>query len=79
MESTLTLKFRGLEAKVLEEFVRLGLFNTKSEAVRAAIVKYAIDSGLLAREELWEGVRSYKRRKVSAKSLAKELQKIEKR
>jgi len=52
MESKLTLKFRGLEAKVLDEFVRLGLFNTKSEAVRAAIVKYAIDSGLLAKEEL---------------------------
>jgi len=41
-------------------------------------VKYAIDSGLLGREELWEGARSYKRRCVSAKSLAKELQKLEK-
>lgn len=54
--------------KILEEFVRLGLFNTKSEAVRAAIVKYAIDSGLLGREEIWRSIRSYKRRNVSAKS-----------
>ncbi len=41
-ETTLTLKFRGLEASILNQMVDLGLFNTKSEAIRAALVKYAI-------------------------------------
>jgi len=51
-DTTLSLKFRGLEAELLEEMVKLGLFNSKSEAIRAAIMKYAVDSGLLSREDL---------------------------
>jgi len=77
MQSTLTLKFRGLEAELLEEMVRLGLFNSKSEAIRAAVVKYAVDSGLLSREDLWKRVRAQKRRGVSPRQLEKELQRLE--
>jgi len=76
-DTTLTLKFRGLEAELLEEMVRLGLFNSKSEAIRAAIMKYAVDSGLLEREDLWNRVRAYKRREVSADDLEKDLQDLE--
>jgi len=75
--TTLTLKFRGLEAELLEEMVRLGLFNSKSEAIRAAVMKYAIDSGLLSREELWKRIRAHKRRGVSPEKLEKELQRLE--
>ena len=77
MQSTLTLKFRGLEAELLEEMVRLGLFNSKSEAIRAAVMKYAVDSGLLSREDLWKRVRAQKRRVVSPRQLEKELQRLE--
>ena len=76
--TTLTLKFRGLEAELLEEMVKLGLFNSKSEAIRAAIMKYAVDSGLLSREDLWKRVKAHKRRKVSPDELAKDLQSFEK-
>lgn len=75
--TTLTLKFRGLEAELLEEMVRLGLFNSKSEAIRAAIMKYAVDSGLLSREDLWKRIKAHKRRGVSPEQLEKELQRLE--
>jgi len=76
-DTTLTLKFRGLEAELLEEMVGLGLFNFKSEAIRAAIIKYAVDSGLLEREDLWNPVRAYKQREVSPDDLEKDLQDLE--
>jgi len=75
--TTLTLKFRGLEAELLDEMVRLGLFNSKSEAIRAAIMKYAVDSGLLSREDLWKRIKAHKRRGVGPKQLEKELQRLE--
>jgi len=75
--TTLTLKSRGLEAELIEEMVRLGLFNSKSEAIRAAIMKYAVDSGLLSREDLWKRIKIYKRRGVNPKQLEKELQRLE--
>jgi len=75
--TTLTLKFRGLEAALLEDMVRLGLFNSKSEAIRAAVVKYAVDSGLLNREDLWKRIKSHRRRGVSPEQLEKDLQRLE--
>jgi len=76
-ETTLTLKFRGLEAELLKEMVRLGLFNSKSEAIRAAVMKYAVDSGLLDREDLWGRVKAHKRRGVSPNKLERDLQSLE--
>jgi len=76
-DTTLTLKFRGLEAELLEEMVKLGLFNSKSEAIRAAIMKYAVDSGLLSREDLWNRVKAHKRRGVSPDELERDLQSLE--
>lgn len=76
-DTTLTLKFKGLEAELLDEMVRLGLFNSKSEAIRAAVVKYATDSGLLSRDDLWKRIKAHKRRSVSPKQLEKDLQRLE--
>lgn len=76
-DTTLTVKFRGLEAELLEEMVRLGLFNSKSEAIRAAIMKFAVDSGLLSREDLWKRVKVHKSRDVSPDELEKDLQRLE--
>ena len=77
VEITLTLKFRGLEADLLNEMVRLGLFNSKPEAIRAALVKYAIDIGLLSRRELWSRVEKHPRRGVSPEKLAEDLNSVE--
>jgi len=77
LNTTLTLKFRGVEAELLEEMVRLGLFNSKSEAIRAAVMKYAVDSGLLNKKDLWKRVKAHKRRSVSPEQLEKDLQRLE--
>jgi Arc/MetJ-type ribon-helix-helix transcriptional regulator len=78
VDTTLTLKFRGLEAELLEEMVRVGFFNCKSEAIRAAIMKYAVDSGLLNRDDLWKRVKSHKRRGISPDLLERDPQRLEK-
>jgi Arc/MetJ-type ribon-helix-helix transcriptional regulator len=77
MKSTkLTLEFRNIEAKMLEDLVEEGLFATKSEAVRSALVKLAIDLGYFNREKLWTEISSGKRRKVTPKRLMRDLEKV---
>lgn len=76
-ETNLTLKFRGAEANLLNKMVHVGLFNTKSEAIRSAIVHYSLELGLLGRERLWKEIQAYPRRKVTPKQLAKDLEAIE--
>ena len=77
METTLTLKFRGIEARLLDEMIKSGLFNTKSEAIRSALVKYGLDLGLLKRQKIWGRIEGHKKRKVSAKQLKKDIGMIE--
>jgi Arc/MetJ-type ribon-helix-helix transcriptional regulator len=76
VETTLTLKFRGVEAALLDEMISSGLFNTKSEAIRSAIVKFGLDLGLLKRKKLWADIRRHPPRKVSASRLKKDLERI---
>lgn len=76
-ETTLTLKFRGTEANLLNEMVGSGLFNTKSEAIRAAIVNYSLTLGLLKRRDIWNRIQKFPRRKVSPAQLAKDLEAVE--
>lgn len=76
-ETTLTLKFRGTEANLLNEMVGSGLFNTKSEAIRAAIVNYSLSLGLLKRRDIWSKIQEFPRRKVSPVQLAKDLEAVE--
>ncbi len=77
MATTLTLKFRGIEDKALNDMVKAGLFNSKSEAIRAALVKYGTDIGLINRENLWKEIRKYPRRDISKHALAKNLEELE--
>jgi len=77
MESSLTIKFRGAEADLLDRLVRSGLFATKSEAVRAALVKYGADLGLLRAKDLWVALRAQPRRRVPAARLRKDVRNAE--
>ncbi len=77
METNLTLKFKGVEAKLLEEVIKRGLFSSKSEAIRAALINYFLELGLLQREQLWKEIQNTPRRKVTAEKLAKDLEIIE--
>ena len=77
VETALTLKFRGVEADVLNHMVESGLFNTKSEAVRSALVHYSLELGLLGRERLWKDLQKFPKRKVTPQQLAKDLEALE--
>ena len=77
MESSLTIKFRGAEAELLDRLVRSGLFATKSEAVRAALVKYGADLGLLRARDLWAAIKASPRRRVSLTRLRKDIGRAE--
>ena len=77
MESALTIKFRGAEAELLDRLVRSGLFATKSEAIRAALVKYGTDLGLLRAGDLWTAIESTPRRRVSLAQLRRDVRKAE--
>jgi len=77
MESSLTLKFRGAEAELLDRLVRSGLFATKSEAIRAALVKYGADLGLLRARDIWTAIESRPRRRVGLAQLRKDVRKSE--
>jgi len=71
-DTTSALEFRGLEAELLEETVRLELFNSKSEAIRAAIMKYAVE-----RKNMSNRLKSQKPREVSPDELESDLQSLE--
>ena len=77
MESSLTLKFKGVEAELLDRMVRSGLFATKSEAVRAALVNYGADLGLLRARDLWAAIDAHPRRRVSDRRLREQVRKGE--
>ncbi len=74
--TTLTLKFKGIEANLLKQMVDLGLFNSKSEAIRSALIKYAIDLNLLDKKTIWQEIQAAKKRKASPEQLLVDIQSI---
>ncbi|MCX9026119.1 MAG: hypothetical protein OIN85_08515 [Candidatus Methanoperedens sp.] len=56
--------------------VELGLFKIKSEAIRAALIKYAIDLNLLDKKTIWREIQANKKRKVSPEQLAADIQRL---
>lgn len=71
------IKIDRAQEDVLERMVLLGLFPTKDEAARAAIIKYASDLGLLSAEMLWSKISRHKRRKVTPSQLMKDIEAVE--
>lgn len=47
-----TLRLRGQSAELLNELVEEGYSGSKTEAVRAALVAYALQLGLFSRKKL---------------------------
>ncbi len=77
MKTSIAVKLERAEENILEKMVRSGLFPSKDEAVRAAIIKYASDLGIFSPEMLWDRVRKHKRRKVSPEQLKRDIEAIE--
>lgn len=62
---------------MLDRLVRSGLFATKSEAIRAALVKYGADLGLLRAKDLWATIANSRPRRVSIAQLRKDVRRAE--
>ena len=77
MKAGTAIKLEKAEEEALERLVKTGLFLSKDEAARAAIIKYASDMGILRPRILWQKVSGRKRRKVSPGQLMKDLDTIE--
>lgn len=71
------IKLEKAEEDALERMVRVGLFPSKDEAARAAIIKYASDLGLLSPEMLWKKITKHERRKVTPAQLIKDIEAVE--
>ncbi|ODS31325.1 MAG: hypothetical protein SCARUB_03554 [Candidatus Scalindua rubra] len=71
------IKLEKAEEQVLDKMVESGLFSTKDEAARAAIVKYAYDLGIFSPAMLWGKITKHKRRKITPEQLKKDLEAIE--
>ena len=77
MKAGTAIKVEKAEEEALERLVKTGLFLSKDEAARAAIIKYASDMGILSPRILWQKIAGRKRRKVSPEQLMKDLDAIE--
>jgi Arc/MetJ-type ribon-helix-helix transcriptional regulator len=77
MKAGTAIKVEKAEEEALERLVKTGLFLSKDEAARAAIIKYASDMGILSPRILWQKIAGRKRRKVSPGQLIKDLDTIE--
>ena len=77
MKAGTAIKVEKAEEEALERLVKTGLFLSKDEAARAAIIKYASDMGILSPRILWQKIAGRKRRKVSPGQLMKDLDTIE--
>lgn len=77
MKAGTAIKLEKAEEDALEKMVRVGLFPSKDEAARAAIIKYASDLGILSPEMLWNKITKHKRRKVTPAQLIKDIEAVE--
>ena len=68
------IKLERAEEDALERMVKAGLFPSKDEAARAAIIKYASDLGLMSPEMLWQKITRHKRRKVTPSQLRRDIE-----
>ncbi len=55
--SSVTVKFRGVPEEILDKMVEYGIAETKSEAIRVAILNFGIEIGLLSEQGLIKSLR----------------------
>lgn len=66
-----------MEEEAIDSMIKAGLFASKEEAVRTAVIKYAVDIGLLKPQHLWNQIEKYETRKITPEQLQKDLEMIE--
>jgi len=77
MMQKVRLNLEKAEQEALDHLVEAGIFPSRDEAARAAILKYAMDIGVLNRKVVWQEMETAKRRKITPKQLAEDLETLE--
>ncbi len=72
-----TIELERFEEEALEKMVSVGLFSNQDEAVRASIIKYASDLGVISSGNLWSDLNKQKKRSVTPEQLMADLEAIE--
>lgn len=75
--TSINIELKDQELKLLNEMTNLGLFKDKSEAMRSAIIKYAIDLGIFRKKSLWQKIDQHPRRYVTPEQLKIDLENLE--
>lgn len=74
--STLRVKFRGIQEEILDKMAEYGIAETKSEAVRVAILNFGIEMGLLSEQGLIKSIREQLAEgKIPQEKVAEEIEK----
>ncbi len=75
--TAITLKIKGIQNEILERMVSLGLVSTKKEAIEFALLKTALDIGLLKSEEILKFVDELvEKKRMSPEEVAAEINSI---
>ncbi len=54
--TTVTVDFKRTQEKILKEMIDLGIVKTRAEALRLALMNFALTTGLLSKEKLLEEI-----------------------
>ena len=75
--SSVTVKFRGIPEEILDKMVEYGIAETKSEAIRVAILNFGIEMGLLSEQGLIKSLREHLAgSKSSQEKVAEEIERV---
>ena len=55
--STLTIKFHGVQDEILQALIDSGIAQSKSEAIRMALLKFCMDLGIFDSKEIMATIR----------------------
>ncbi len=80
-ETKVLIKLKGVPASVLSKLVEKGYYSTKSEALRAAVVRLGQEFGIVSpTEEAWMRLQFEIRRtgkRLPARKVLRELERLE--
>jgi len=75
--SSVTVKFRGIPEEILDKMVEYGIAETKSEAIRVAILNFGIEMGLLSEQALIKSFRvQLADGKIAQEIVTEEIEKV---
>ncbi|PIV69896.1 MAG: hypothetical protein COS08_03070 [Euryarchaeota archaeon CG01_land_8_20_14_3_00_38_12] len=75
--TTLTIKFHGYQEDILQRIMSAGIAETKSEAIRMALLKLAVDIGIIDEIKLLKGMqKKLAKDRLSPDEILKEISSV---